>query len=146
MIEFLLAVPGRTKKLLDRLTATRAANLDYLDVAVSTRAAAATAVSNADYTAARAAKLDNVILASVLNSNIQTGFVGNIGTVGTAEDEYYTDVAISSVVIAKSLVIIHQWGDASRPAVTARLTSTTNLRLSASELYAGARWYVIEFK
>ncbi len=37
-----------------------ALGLSRLDAAVSTRAAAATALSNADYTAARAAKLDNL--------------------------------------------------------------------------------------
>jgi hypothetical protein len=42
------------------LTPTRAAKLDDLDAAITTRAAAATAVSSADYTPARAVKLDDL--------------------------------------------------------------------------------------
>jgi hypothetical protein len=45
-------------------TAARAAKLDQLDAAISSRAPSATAVSNADYTAARAAKLDNADVAT----------------------------------------------------------------------------------
>lgn len=58
MMTFLMGVPGKLKTLLDRLSDTRAANIDNLDAAISTRAPASTAVSNADYTAARAGYLD----------------------------------------------------------------------------------------
>lgn len=143
MIEFLLAVPGRTKKLVDRLTQARADKLDFLDVAVSGRAAAATAVSNADYTAARAAKLDSVILTSVLASSIQTGYTNSLPNASSGEDNYYTDVAISAVVIAKSLVLC--MSIEAGHVMSGRLTSTTNLRISGS-ISARGRWYVIEFK
>ena len=56
----LLGLPGRIKTLLDRLTATRAANLDRLDATISTRALASTAVSSADLTTARIALLDKL--------------------------------------------------------------------------------------
>ncbi len=61
MIDFLLGVPGKLKSLTDRLTAARAGYLDNLDAAISTRAGASTAVSNADYTAALAAHLAGLI-------------------------------------------------------------------------------------
>lgn len=56
----LLGLPGRIKTLIDRLTATRAENLDRLDASVSTRALASTAVSRADLTTARIALLDKL--------------------------------------------------------------------------------------
>ena len=56
----LLGLPGRIKTLLDRLTATRAANLDRLDATISTLALASTAVSRADLTTARIALLDKL--------------------------------------------------------------------------------------
>ncbi|CAH1387012.1 hypothetical protein [Candidatus Nitrotoga sp. M5] len=62
MIEVLLGVPAKVKTLVDRLTATRAARLDYLDAAISSRAPASTAASNAVWTDPRAAKLDTVAL------------------------------------------------------------------------------------
>lgn len=57
----LLGLPGRIKTLIDRLTATRAANLDRLDATISTRALASTAVSRTDLTTARIALLDKLI-------------------------------------------------------------------------------------
>ena len=56
----LLGLPGRIKTLLDRLTATRAANLDHLDATISTRALASTAVNSADLTTARIVLLDKL--------------------------------------------------------------------------------------
>jgi hypothetical protein len=64
MIDFLLGVPGKLKTISDWLTtywtAARAAKVDYLDAAISSRAPAATAVSNVDYTPVRATALDSV--------------------------------------------------------------------------------------
>lgn len=64
MIDFLLGVPGKLKTLIDYLNAnlstTRAAKIDNLDAAISTRAPSSTALSNANYTAARAGYLDNL--------------------------------------------------------------------------------------
>lgn len=60
MWTMLAGVPGKLKTLLDRLTATRAANLDRLDADVSTRAPASTALSNAVWTDTRAGLLDTL--------------------------------------------------------------------------------------
>lgn len=57
MIEALMGLPGRVTALLGRLTEPRAANLDRLDAAVTTRAPSATALSNLVWTDAIAAKL-----------------------------------------------------------------------------------------
>lgn len=60
MWTMLAGVPGKLKTLIDRLTATRAANLDKLDANITTRAAASTALTNAVWTDARAGKLDKI--------------------------------------------------------------------------------------
>lgn len=57
MIETLMGLPGRVSALLERLTETRAGNLDRLDAAVSSRAPSATALSNLVWTDAIAQKL-----------------------------------------------------------------------------------------
>jgi len=56
----LMGLPGKVKTLLDRLTATRAGNLDNLNTTVSSRAAAATALSTANWTNTRAGNLDTI--------------------------------------------------------------------------------------
>lgn len=141
---FLASVPGRCKTLLDRLTSARADKLDFLDGLISSRAPASTAVSNADLTPARAAKLSNLIETSVLNSNIQTGYAASLPGAGAGEDNYYLDVTVSAVVIAKTLVIVQSVEQAGS-AISGRMTSTTNLRVSGGE-FARGRWYIIEFK
>lgn len=55
---FLASIQQLLGTLLDRISSARAAKLDNLDAAISTRAPASTAVSNADLTAARAGYLD----------------------------------------------------------------------------------------
>lgn len=54
------ASAGKLKKLLDRLSAARALLLDNLDVAISTRAAASSALLRTTWTNDRATKLDNL--------------------------------------------------------------------------------------
>lgn len=64
MIDFLLGVPGKLKTISDHLTTnlstTRAAKVDNLDAAISTRAPASTALTNATWTNARAEKIDTL--------------------------------------------------------------------------------------
>lgn len=60
MWTMLAGVPGKLKTLIDRLTATRAANLDKLDANITTRAPASTALTNAVWSDARAGKLDKI--------------------------------------------------------------------------------------
>lgn len=55
-----VGIPGKLKTLLDRLTSTRATNLDNLNATVSSRAPASSALSSATWTGTRAAKLDNL--------------------------------------------------------------------------------------
>jgi len=57
----LLGISGKVKTLLDRLTVTRAANLDDLNATVSSRAAASTALSTAIWTSTKAGYLTKAI-------------------------------------------------------------------------------------
>lgn len=57
MLGFLAGLPGQIATVLSRLTSTRAGLLDNLDAAVSTRAAASTALSTATWTGTLAADL-----------------------------------------------------------------------------------------
>lgn len=57
MIASLIGIPGKMKTLLDRITSGRAANLDNLNATISSRAAASTALSNAVWTDALAARV-----------------------------------------------------------------------------------------
>lgn len=91
--------------------------------------------------------------------SIQTGYVASNSTsTSTGEDAVYLDVTISAVTVAKSLVTLTGGGQgssvngATQPAttgqyITARLTSTTNLRISGpgSSAYLVGRWQVVEF-
>lgn len=91
MWTMLAGVPGKLKTLIDRLTATRAANLDKLDANITTRAAAATALSNAVWSDARAGKLDSIGLpVSPMDRPVLSGAMfrvigsGSRSTAGTA--------------------------------------------------------------
>ncbi len=75
MMELLAGVPGKLKALADRLTAVRAEKIDNLDVAVSTRAPANTAVSNAVLTDARIGNLDNLAWAPLRIKRIVSGTI-----------------------------------------------------------------------
>lgn len=86
MIEVLLGLPAKVKTLVDRLTSTRATNLDNLDAAISTCAPGSTALSDAVWTDARAGKLDTAALEAnpLLSAPIVSGLVpatpGHIST------------------------------------------------------------------
>lgn len=159
MIDFLLGVPGKLKTISDWLTtywtAARAAKVDYLDAAISGRAPASTALSNATWTNGRAALLDGIIQNSVINS-IQSGAFANSGALSSGDTlgAKYADITITSVNTAKSVVIISGSGYSTNPATAAlaavpagRLTSATNLRIAID--YGGfikVAWTVVEFK
>ena len=98
--------------------------------------------------------------------SIQEGYVAATSlTAGSGEDAYYTDVTISAVVVAKSVVVfegiagnIGSYATAytisstyfgRKP--TARLTSTTNLRIASAggtspPTHMTGRWKVVEYK
>jgi len=158
MIDFLLGVPGKLATIYTHLTthlgSTRAAKIDNLDAAISTRSAAATALSTATWTGTRAGYLDNLNDGGIPGTvkSIQTDvFYATTGTVaGTGEDDQYKDITITSVTTAKSVVTIQPIIDPTYGpvATTARLTSATNLRISNSDSnsnFIGARWTVIEY-
>lgn len=87
MWTMLAGIPTKVKTLLDRLTSTRATKLDNIDVAISTRAPASTALSTAVWTNDHAAKIDAFPSKFILESPpIAAGWhvdTSNLGT-GTA--------------------------------------------------------------
>ncbi len=72
---WLAGVPGLINTLLTRLTSTRAANLDNLDAAVTTRAPSSTALSTANWPGTR----DNLVdlIAQVSGATPKTLYAGN---------------------------------------------------------------------
>lgn len=153
MIGALKGLPGKIKYIKDYLTtnwtAARAAKLDFLTAAV---AVANTALSTSIWTSARAAKLDGIIQTTVINSN-QTGYINTAVSSGSGEDYKYIDVTISAVTIAKCIInVMGGNNNGGGVLLLARLTSTTNLRISAPSSTAPApvniivRWNVVEFK
>ena len=172
MLAFLAGVPGKLKTILDRLTSTRAANLDNLDaavstrmpgsateqgridVAISTRAPAATALTDVTWTDARAAKLDLITSASAAFASIQTGFVSGTVQTGTNEDARYVDITLATSLTdyTKALVILqgawrHSTTGDPYAVPTGRLTSNTVLRVSTaftSTAEVKVRYYVLE--
>jgi hypothetical protein len=86
-----------------------------------------------------------------IQTGVNTTTSASTGTAGS-EDDRYVDITISAVVVNKSVVLVQPIRDTSdgQPLCeTARLTSTTNLRLSrrgvTTENYVAARWTVIEY-
>ena len=155
MIDFLLGVPGKLKTITDYLTtylsSTRAAKIDNLDAAISTRAAAATALSSATWTPARAGYLDKINAGGIPGTvkSIQTGYLAVVGgSSATGEDAYYRDITISTVVVAKCVVTVQGNVTSSGNTMqTGRVTGTTTLRVSrdANNNTMSGRWYVVEY-
>lgn len=93
--------------------------------------------------------------------SIQTGHINNQATsISTGEDLRYVDVTITAVTVANCVALFQgsialstgdagfYTGTASQGIVTARMTSTTNLRLAFAAAAYGfmtGRWYVIEY-
>jgi hypothetical protein len=101
--------------------------------------------------------------------SVQTGYVSTSTiSASTSEDENYVDVTITAVADYQKCLCIFQGGMAGSTGgvsdgqamakgdtsysheVTARLTSTTNLRLSSTMVvntnkYLAGRWYVVEY-
>jgi len=101
----LLGVPGKLKTLLDRITTARAANLDNIDAAVSSRAPSATALSTATWTNARAANIDEILTdTAALDGRL------------TATRAGYLDAAITSRL--STVITRSYYGYASPGAVT----------------------------
>jgi hypothetical protein len=158
MIGVLLGIPGKLKTLTDRLTSARAGYLDNLNTNLAVLPApASTALSTATWTGTKAGYLDAAISSVATSSivSVQTGWVNAARTGASAgtEDASYWEVTISTVVVAKCLALVIDGYDSDVPGtrvMTARVTSTTNLRAS-SAVSVGSnvhkfRWYVIEFR
>lgn len=150
-------VPGKLKTLTDRLTSARATNLDNLNATITSTAPASTALSVVTWTNALATLLGNTIQTSVMGGLVQEGWLYDVTLLnGTVEDEKYYDVPVSAVVIGKCPIIEFQLrgniGTNVTPAygVTCRLTTTTNLRISAGSAGGATtlrgRWRVVELK
>jgi hypothetical protein len=82
---FLAAILGKVNALRTDYTNARAAKLDNLDAAVTTRAAAATALSNATWTNAKAGYLDMPLSGLALTALRDPRLSPYIGTLGNAQ-------------------------------------------------------------
>lgn len=108
MIDFLLGVPGKLKTISDYLTthlaSARAAKIDNLDAAISTRAAASTALTNATWSDARAAKLDGA--AQAADPLLGVPIAANFGTTeySTSSTAYVTAVSITGKGVLKGVL------------------------------------------
>lgn len=150
MIDFLAGVPGKLATLLSRVPSNNATLVANLDTTVSSRAAASTAVSNVDYTSARAGYLDKLNAGGIAGTvkSIQTGIVTTAFTSGggspPALDYYYKDITITSVNTAKCVVTAVMGNDNGH--LLGRLTSSTNLRLTDVDGAGGiCQWTVVEY-
>lgn len=103
MLGFLAGIPGRLKTVADHLStylsSTRCARIDYLDAAISGRAPAGTALSNATWTDARAGFLDMAVSGVARIKSIQH----LSGTIPWNANS--VSVACSSVATGKTLII-----------------------------------------
>ena len=159
MLEPLLGLPGRIKILIDRITSTRASNLDNLNATVSSRAPASTALSSSVWTGTKAGYVDTAISGRASQSSVDaipTSPIESVQrgllTVGGADAPPY-NVTISSVDLGKS-VLTFSYGEDNAGALTperllwGRLTSSTNIRFDkyrpGVSTYTIA-WEVVEY-
>lgn len=158
------ALPGAVDSL-----ATSVANLDAdtaqlvadMITVLARIPTAGRAVSDAVYTSARAVLIDNC--QKIRYTRSQTGYVSTSGTsVGTGEDTRFLDVTIAAVSAIGNCELhfvggaagssgnemLANDGDQNSPTYkcTARLTSTTNLRIAAPANVAWfqGRWQVVD--
>ena len=159
MLEPLLGLPGRIKILIDRITSTRASNLDNLNATVSSRAPASTALSSSVWTGTRAGYLDASISGRASQSSVDalpTSPIKSVQrgllTVGFGDSPPY-NVTISSVDLGKS-VLTFSYGNSSSTELRSdrllwgRLTSSTNIRFDKYEtaiIYYTIAWEVVEY-
>lgn len=98
MIDFLLGVPGKLKTISDWLTtywtAARAAKVDNLDAAITTRAAASTALTNATWSDAKAGYLDGAISGRL--GSIKAIYTGNVTIANGASSGTATITAVNT--------------------------------------------------
>lgn len=102
VIPALLGLPGRVKTLLDRLTSTRAGYLDNLDAAISTRAAASSALSTATWTSTKAGYLDAAVTSRM--GSIKTLSYDSIDVTLSGNSSASNTKTITSVDTSKTVV------------------------------------------
>lgn len=124
MIDF-QGLGGKLKTLLDRLTAGRAAAIDNIDVPVSTRAAAATALSSGTWSGALA-----TILAGAMKL-ARAEVVTATGTTGTGAGRKWADITIPATTIGKTACFVGGAGrvGSAEARAMAVLTSATTIRV-----------------
>jgi hypothetical protein len=159
MLEPLYGLPGRIKILIDRLTATRAGNLDNLNATVSSRAPSSTALSSSVWTGTKAGYLDAAISGRASQASVDAlpqGIIESIqrGTATTSGIATSFTATISAVNLSKSFVVAQfRRNDTStvdyNGLITAKLTSTTQITFTR---YNGSgsgdtlvEWQVIEY-
>ena len=157
MLEPLLGLPGRIKILIDRITSTRASNLDNLDGAVSSRAPASTALSSSVWTGTKAGYVDTAISGRASQSSVDAIPTSPIKSVqrgvATVADTAPHNVTISSVDLGKSVLTFSYGEDAETDLMADHLlwgwlTSSTNIRFDNYESavsYYTIAWQVIEY-
>lgn len=143
MIPALMGLPGKVKTLLDRLTSTRAANLDSLDAQVSTRAPASTALSNVVWTNGLAASLAGALLLDRADILSISG-TGTGGTVVTA------DLTVAAVTIGKCFLVplgsvVVQGHNSYAAGFSLFLVNSTTARLTFKMPNTGAQAYEFRF-
>lgn len=125
MIPALLGLTGKLKTLTDRLTAPRAALIDNADATVTSRAPAATALSNATWTDALATALAGTAKLDRAEVLILTGNTG----AGTGSKT--VDTTVASVTTGKAVAFFAGGFIAGSTQISAQVyfTTTTNLRV-----------------
>lgn len=158
MIDFLLGVPGKLKTIYDYLTthlsSTRAAKIDNLDAAMSTRAPASTALSTATWTGTKAGYLDAGISTRLGGiKSIQTGQITIQSTDGSAS------ATIAAVNTAKTILLnlgsrplgtVDSYADVAQCFVDVSLSNSTTVTAANKSQSSGGvivivRYMVIEF-
>jgi hypothetical protein len=129
------AIAGKLSTLLARLTSGRASNLDNLDAAVSTRAAASTALSSTTWDGTKAGYLDAAITSRL--GNIKAIYAGSINVSITSFSASNT-ATITAVNTAKTIILFlgHYSGAASDTTSNARVELTNSTTVTAYAFHA----------
>ena len=157
MLEPLLGLPGRIKILMDRITSTRASNLDNLNATVSSRAPASTALSSSVWTGTKAGYLNAAISGRASQSSVDAlpqGIIKSVqrGSFNPPQASTSANVTISSVDLGKAFLVFSFRSDTTGSNLefiwTGNLTSATNInfqRYTTLTINHTIEWQVIEY-
>lgn len=145
MIQSILNIVPWIKALYTDYTTARAAKLDNLDAAISTRAPASTALSTATWTATRAGKIDNldVAVSSRLSSAIKSVQYVTLSSIAYSSGNISGTKTISSVNTSKTILIPMLRGNTDTSGTTLgywlpTLASSTSVSVSGSVVAGGS--------